>query len=58
MGSAIFVNLATTSLVAVAFQSDVVYSDPNSSVAREIFFFIKARATKDSQLLVKEYLPH
>jgi hypothetical protein len=58
MGSAIFVNLATKSLVAVAFQSDTVYSNTNSSVKREIFFFIKAKATKDSQLLVKEYLPH
>jgi hypothetical protein len=53
-----FVNLATTSVGAVAFQSDVVYSNPNSSVKREIFFFIKAKATKDSQLLVKGYLRH
>jgi len=46
MGSAIFVNLAAKSLVAVAFQSDTVYSNPNSSVKREIFFLSKQKQPK------------
>jgi hypothetical protein len=46
MGSAMFVNLAPKSLVAVALQSDTVYSNPNSSVKREIFFLSKREQLK------------
>ena len=52
------VHPAAALLLAVPFESDTVYIDPNPSVEEGInLLVIKERATTGLKLLVEEYLP-
>jgi NAD-dependent deacetylase len=59
VGSSMIVHPAAALLLAVPFESDTVYIDPNPSVEEGInLLVIKEKATVGVKLLVEEYLPH
>jgi NAD-dependent deacetylase len=59
VGSSMIVHPAAALLLAVPFESDTVYIDPNPSVDEGInLLVIKEKATTGLKLLVEEYLPH
>jgi NAD-dependent deacetylase len=58
VGSSMIVHPAVSLLLAVPFESDTVYIDPNPTVEEGInLLVIKKKATEGVRLLVEEYLP-